>query len=69
MVRSVFQILLFLSLPQNFLHIYMFLLMDSYILFIYLNKHSLQLFQDADINHDGYISWEEFIIWFTESGL
>ena len=28
-----------------------------------------QCFEEADVNHDGTISWEEFVRWFSSSGL
>ena len=30
---------------------------------------AFQCFEEADVNHDGTISWEEFVRWFSSSGL
>ena len=30
---------------------------------------AIQCFEEADLNHDGCVSWEEFVNWFSASGL
>ena len=42
---------------------------SPYTVYDLVKSTSASCFQEADINHDGKISWEEFVNWYTVSGL